>query len=192
MNLEFCASGYVEQFDTLLAELTVREMLLYTAELKCPLSEPLAKKRQRVDTLLETLALERCANTMIGDSLARGISGGQDWCPSLLAVVVPKGGQLHMLPPDRSQACTIALPSDWQGPCLWRPLRPNEGLRTLGRMNRKAWWTFMTTKNAVHLRDPGRILPCAFVVMHVLWLPHMHTVSLVNVPKILCRQSAPT
>ena len=73
----FCASGYVEQFDTLLAELTVREMLLYTAELKCPLSEPLAKKRQRVDTLLETLALERCANTMIGDSLARGISGGQ-------------------------------------------------------------------------------------------------------------------
>ena len=71
------ASGYVEQFDTLLAELTVREMLLYTAELKCPLSESLAKKQQRVDTLLETLALERCASTMIGDSLARGISGGQ-------------------------------------------------------------------------------------------------------------------
>lgn len=27
-------AGYVEQFDTLLAELTVREMLMYTAELK--------------------------------------------------------------------------------------------------------------------------------------------------------------
>ena len=29
-------AGYVEQFDTLLAELNVREMLMYTAELKRP------------------------------------------------------------------------------------------------------------------------------------------------------------
>lgn len=29
------AAGYVEQFDTMLPELSVREMLLYTAELKC-------------------------------------------------------------------------------------------------------------------------------------------------------------
>ena len=33
-----CLAGYVEQFDTLLPELTVAEMLLYTAELKCPVS----------------------------------------------------------------------------------------------------------------------------------------------------------
>lgn len=33
-----CLTGYVEQFDTLLPELTVAEMLLYTAELKCPVS----------------------------------------------------------------------------------------------------------------------------------------------------------
>ena len=32
------AEGYVEQFDTLLPELTVAEMLLYTAELKCPVT----------------------------------------------------------------------------------------------------------------------------------------------------------
>ena len=75
-------AGYVEQFDTLLAELTVREMLLYTAELKCSLKESLAKKKRRVDQLLETLALERCAATMIGDSLARGISGGQARIPN--------------------------------------------------------------------------------------------------------------
>ena len=74
--------GYVEQFDTLLAELTVREMLLYTAELKCSLAESLAKKKRRVDSLLETLALDRCANTLIGDSLARGISGGQVSAPA--------------------------------------------------------------------------------------------------------------
>ena len=29
-------AGYVEQFDTLLPELTVKEMLMYTAELKRP------------------------------------------------------------------------------------------------------------------------------------------------------------
>ncbi len=71
------AAGYVEQFDTLLPELTVREMLLYTAELKCEMSEPLSKKRARVDQLLELLALQGCSGTLIGDTLARGISGGQ-------------------------------------------------------------------------------------------------------------------
>ncbi|KAK9845354.1 hypothetical protein WJX81_004187 [Elliptochloris bilobata] len=70
-------TGYVEQFDTMLPELSVREMLLYTAELKCALSEPLAGKRQRVAALLERLALQTCADTTIGDALSRGISGGQ-------------------------------------------------------------------------------------------------------------------
>ena len=35
-------AGYVEQFDTLLPELTVTEMLMYTAELKRKRKEPLA------------------------------------------------------------------------------------------------------------------------------------------------------
>lgn len=81
-------AGYVEQFDTLLAELTVREMLLYTAELKCSLSESLAKKKRRVDSLLETLALERCSNTLIGDALARGISGGQVSAPVAFRIML--------------------------------------------------------------------------------------------------------
>ena len=41
------------------------------------MQEPLAHKRRRVDELLEMLALMGCANSYIGDSLARGISGGQ-------------------------------------------------------------------------------------------------------------------
>ena len=94
-----CATGYVEQFDTLLSELTVREMLLYTAELKCSLKESLAKKKRRVDQLLETLALERCAATMIGDSLARGISGGQarPLSPHARPCLLPAHGQPSML-----------------------------------------------------------------------------------------------
>ena len=75
----------MEQFDTLLPELTVREMLLYTAELKCPRAEPLPDKRARVERLLGLLALGGCAGTLIGDSLARGISGGQVNAPPILA-----------------------------------------------------------------------------------------------------------
>ncbi|GLI69464.1 hypothetical protein VaNZ11_014081 [Volvox africanus] len=69
--------GYVEQFDTLLPILTVREMLLYTAELKRQLSEPLESKKAEVDKLLTQLCLAGCANVRIGSPAARGISGGQ-------------------------------------------------------------------------------------------------------------------
>jgi ATP-binding cassette subfamily G (WHITE) protein 2 len=40
-----CVFG-TPQFDTLLGDLTVREMLTYTAELKRPVSEPLADKKR--------------------------------------------------------------------------------------------------------------------------------------------------
>jgi ABC-type multidrug transport system ATPase subunit len=40
---------YVEQFDTLIGQLTVQEMLLYTAELKRSKDEPLSEKRMAVD-----------------------------------------------------------------------------------------------------------------------------------------------
>lgn len=70
-------TGYVEQFDTLLDILTVHEMLMYTAELKRPVEEPLASKRDEVDKLLEKLALDTARNTKIGNALNRGISGGQ-------------------------------------------------------------------------------------------------------------------
>ena len=43
-----CLPSSLPQFDTLLGDLTVREMLLYTAELKRPTSEPLADKRDAV------------------------------------------------------------------------------------------------------------------------------------------------
>lgn len=46
--------------DTLVDTLSVAEMLLYTAELKRPMSEPLASKRQAVEVLLDKLALGSC------------------------------------------------------------------------------------------------------------------------------------
>ena len=70
-------TGYVEQFDTLLPMLTVEEMLMYTAELKRPLSEPAAAKRAAVEELLQKLSLTGCRGVRIGSTLAKGISGGQ-------------------------------------------------------------------------------------------------------------------
>ena len=69
--------GYVEQFDTLVPNLTVFEMLLYTAYLKRPSSESKEDKEKRVDAVIASLQLENCRNTIIGDPLTKGISGGQ-------------------------------------------------------------------------------------------------------------------
>ena len=62
--------------DTLLDNLTVEEMLMYTAEMKNPVRESLASKKAKVALVLEQLALTSCASVRIGNALNRGISGG--------------------------------------------------------------------------------------------------------------------
>ncbi|KAG1671781.1 hypothetical protein FOA52_000158 [Chlamydomonas sp. UWO 241] len=69
--------GYCEQQDTLIGTLTVEEMLMYTACLKRPASEPQSAKRAEVEKLLKQLALTGCRATRIGNPLKRGVSGGQ-------------------------------------------------------------------------------------------------------------------
>lgn len=67
--------GLYAHADTLVENLTVREMLLYTAEMKLELSVNMAEKKARVDLLTKQLALEACQNVRIGNSMSRGISG---------------------------------------------------------------------------------------------------------------------
>ena len=50
-------------------------MLLYTAEMKLEMDVSMAKKRERVEDLLQQLALEGCRNVRIGSNMQRGISG---------------------------------------------------------------------------------------------------------------------
>mmetsp|Transcript_39168 Transcript_39168/g.76453 ORF Transcript_39168/g.76453 Transcript_39168/m.76453 type:complete len:636 (+) Transcript_39168:128-2035(+) len=69
--------GYVEQFDTLVSELTVEKMLKYTASLKLPASTTIEEKNRRVEEVIEMLELESCRHTVIGNRALRGISGGQ-------------------------------------------------------------------------------------------------------------------
>ena len=70
-------TGYVEQFDTLISALTVREMLCYTSELKRPLSEPWKDKEAAVDKLLRDLGLWEARDVLVGSAMVKGISGGQ-------------------------------------------------------------------------------------------------------------------
>ncbi|CAK0754674.1 hypothetical protein CVIRNUC_002316 [Coccomyxa viridis] len=70
-------TGYVEQNDTLIGNLTVMEMLLYTAELKLPMSMTWQQKVVKVMAIIQQLALTTCMNVRIGSAVQRGISGGQ-------------------------------------------------------------------------------------------------------------------
>jgi ABC-type multidrug transport system ATPase subunit len=70
-------TGYVEQFDTLIAALTAREMLLYTAELKRPMHESLQSKESAVDQLLADLGLWEARDVLVGSPMVKGLSGGQ-------------------------------------------------------------------------------------------------------------------
>ena len=70
-------TGYVEQFDTLIAALTAREMLLYTAELKRPMQEKLSSKESAVDQLLVDLGLFEARDVLVGSPMVKGLSGGQ-------------------------------------------------------------------------------------------------------------------
>jgi ATP-binding cassette subfamily G (WHITE) protein 2 len=69
--------GYVEQFDTLVGELTVEQMLEYTAALKLPACTTPEERKERVNEVIARLDLEKCRHTVIGNALLRGISGGQ-------------------------------------------------------------------------------------------------------------------
>ena len=50
-------------------------MLIYTAELKMPQEHSYAFKLERVEELLELLALNSCRDVKIGSNMAKGISG---------------------------------------------------------------------------------------------------------------------
>lgn len=69
--------GFVFQDDLMLSNLTVRETVSISADLKLPLSVTAASKKSRVDTLLDILGLAKVANQRIGSIGIRGISGGE-------------------------------------------------------------------------------------------------------------------
>lgn len=72
------SSAYVVQDDVLMGTLSVRENLLFSANLRLdPKQHSSEEKKKRVISIIQDLGLEDCANTKIGTEFLRGVSGGE-------------------------------------------------------------------------------------------------------------------
>jgi ABC-type multidrug transport system ATPase subunit len=70
-------SAYVIQQDILLPTLTVRETLMYAAQLRLPSSVSQAERKQLVEEVILELSLKEAADTRIGNHAHKGCSGGE-------------------------------------------------------------------------------------------------------------------
>ncbi|OQR96646.1 ATP-binding Cassette (ABC) Superfamily [Thraustotheca clavata] len=68
---------YVIQDDLFYHTLTVKEHLLYQADLRMAPSTTLAQREARVHAVMEQLGLLKCQDSFIGNASNRGISGGE-------------------------------------------------------------------------------------------------------------------
>nr|XP_058973128.1 uncharacterized protein LOC131799421 [Pocillopora verrucosa] len=70
-------TGFVPQEDIMHRTLTVKEVLIYQANLRLPSSISQEEKKRKVNEVLDLLDLAHVKDTKIGDEESRGISGGQ-------------------------------------------------------------------------------------------------------------------
>lgn len=104
-------SGYVTQQDnSLIAKLTVRETLFYQAHLRLPVEQHPEIPRI-VAAMIRSTGLTDCAETLIGDEYAKGISGGEKRRVSIAIQLLSKPKVLFLDEPtsglDSTTACTI-------------------------------------------------------------------------------------
>ena len=71
------AVGYAVKQDTHIAALTVYESLYFSARTRLPNHLPNAAVRLRVKVVMKLLGLSHVADTVVGDAMTRGISGGE-------------------------------------------------------------------------------------------------------------------
>ncbi|KAJ7171842.1 P-loop containing nucleoside triphosphate hydrolase protein [Mycena crocata] len=69
--------GFVRQNDYLLPHLTVRETLTFSAALRLPKTVDKNTVRQIVDQTIDELGMKECADTVVGGTFRKGISGGE-------------------------------------------------------------------------------------------------------------------
>eukprot|EP01135_Chromosphaera_perkinsii_P006081 Nk52_evm5s391 gene=Nk52_evmTU5s391 len=101
-------SGYVEQEDTVMGTLTVRENLMFSAELRlrnCTQKE----KIERVNRIISQLRMEKCADSLVGTEMIRGISGGERKRTSIGMELVIQPGILFLDEPTTGLDSSTAL-----------------------------------------------------------------------------------
>eukprot|EP00041_Stephanoeca_diplocostata_P023398 m.574731 g.574731 ORF g.574731 m.574731 type:complete len:761 (+) comp22282_c0_seq4:105-2387(+) len=69
--------AYVTQEDAMFATVTPREALTFSARLRLPASTSDDTITELVEQMISMLGLEKCANTLIGNQIIRGVSGGE-------------------------------------------------------------------------------------------------------------------
>ena len=75
--------NYVEQQDVHMPLLTVRETFQFALDNAVPdpslLNDPkiIEMHKHKVDAVIELLGLKECENTIVGNAMNRGVSGGQ-------------------------------------------------------------------------------------------------------------------
>ncbi|XP_062934937.1 ATP-binding cassette sub-family G member 8 [Cynocephalus volans] len=94
--------AHVRQHDQLLPNLTVRETLAFTAQLRLPKAFSQAQRDKRVEDVIAELRLRHCADTRVGNTYVRGVSGGERrrvsigvqllWNPGILILDEPTSG----------------------------------------------------------------------------------------------------
>ena len=90
------------------------EMLLYTAELKLPMSMTWQQKVVKVMAIIQQLALTTCMNVRIGSAVQRGISGAGPPHPQSSLQTVKSGAASPGL--LRAAACCDAVTSALRWP----------------------------------------------------------------------------
>ena len=70
-------SSYVMQEDALFGFSTVKETLMFAAQLRLPSSFTDAEKEERVESVIRELGLVDARDTLIGNERMRGVSGGE-------------------------------------------------------------------------------------------------------------------
>jgi ABC-type multidrug transport system ATPase subunit len=68
--------------------LTVRETLTYAARFKLPSGTSSTEMKSRVDQVLDDFGLTRVADTVVGNALLRGVSGGEKRRVTLAAQLI--------------------------------------------------------------------------------------------------------
>ncbi|KAK4340030.1 hypothetical protein RND71_041492 [Anisodus tanguticus] len=76
-KLSYGTSAYVTQDETLIATLTVKEAVYYSAQLQLPDSMTKSEKNQRAEQTIKEMGLQDAMNTRIGGFGTKGISGGE-------------------------------------------------------------------------------------------------------------------